>query len=109
MTLVLIDEPQGIYYGGQVAGPIMKEILENALPYLNVKRKYNSEELDLNETQEILVPSFLNMNVSDAKKELSKIKLNFEIVGNGEFIYKQFPMEGEKINLNSKVILYVKD
>ena len=109
MTLVLIDEPQGIYYGGQVAGPIMKEILENALPYLNVKRKYNSEELDLNETQEILVPSFLNMNVSDAKKELSKIKLNFEIVGNGEFIYQQFPMEGEKINLNSKVILYVKD
>ena len=109
MTLVLIDEPQGIYYGGQVAGPIMKEILENALPYLNVKRKYNSEELDLNETQEILVPNFLNMNVSDAKKELSKIKLNFEIVGNGEFIYQQFPMEGEKINLNSKVILYVKD
>ena len=49
------------------------------------------------------------MNVSDAKKELSKIKLNFEIVGNGEFIYQQFPMEGEKINLNSKVILYVKD
>ena len=109
MTLVLIDEPQGIYYGGQVAGPIMKEILENALPYLNVKRKYNSEELDLNEIQEILVPNFLNMNVSDAKIELNKIKLNFEIVGNGEFIYNQFPMEGEKINLNSKIILYVKD
>ena len=109
MTLVLIDEPQGIYYGGQVAGPIMKEVLENALPYLNVKRKYNQEELDLEETQEILVPNFLDMNIGDAKKELNKIKLNFEIVGNGEFIYNQFPIEGERINLNSKIILYVKD
>ena len=109
MTLVLIDEPQGIYYGGQVAGPIMKEVLENALPYLNVKRIYNQDELDLEEVKEIEVPNFLNMKLSEAKKKLNMMKLNYEIVGSGQIIYEQFPMAGEKINLNSKIILYIGD
>lgn len=34
MTLVLIDEPQGMYYGGSVAGPVMKDYLSNILPYI---------------------------------------------------------------------------
>lgn len=34
LAIVLIDEPQGIYYGGQVAAPVISELLENALPYL---------------------------------------------------------------------------
>ena len=28
--------PQGVYYGGTVAAPVMKEIFENALPYLGI-------------------------------------------------------------------------
>ena len=32
--LIVIDNPQGVYYGGTVAAPVMKEIFENALPYL---------------------------------------------------------------------------
>lgn len=32
--LVMIDEPVGTYYGGTIAAPVMKEIYENVLPYL---------------------------------------------------------------------------
>lgn len=39
IALVLIDEPQGVYYGGQVAGPVMKELLENALPYIGIEKQ----------------------------------------------------------------------
>ena len=38
MALVLIDEPQGVYYGGTVAGPVMKDLLSNILPYLNIPK-----------------------------------------------------------------------
>lgn len=38
MSLVLIDEPQGVYYGGTVAGPVMKDLLSNILPYLNIPK-----------------------------------------------------------------------
>ena len=54
MTLVIIDEPQGTYYGGTIAGPVMKEVLENALPYLGVEPSYSEEELKKEEVQKII-------------------------------------------------------
>ncbi|WP_294783199.1 penicillin-binding transpeptidase domain-containing protein [uncultured Eubacterium sp.] len=39
--LIVIDDPQGIYYGGTVAAPVMKEIFENALPYLGIEKIEN--------------------------------------------------------------------
>jgi stage V sporulation protein D (sporulation-specific penicillin-binding protein) len=35
LVLVIIHDPQGIYYGGTVAAPIAREIFENILPYLD--------------------------------------------------------------------------
>lgn len=35
LVLVIINNPQGIYYGGTVAAPIAREIFENILPYLD--------------------------------------------------------------------------
>lgn len=36
LTLVIINNPQGVYYGGTIAAPVAKEIFENILPYLNI-------------------------------------------------------------------------
>lgn len=33
MVLVIINNPQGTYYGGTIAAPVAKEIFENVLPY----------------------------------------------------------------------------
>lgn len=46
--LVVIDHPQGVYYGGTVAAPVMKEIFENVLPYLEIE-KVQTEATDKNE------------------------------------------------------------
>ena len=35
LGLVLIDEPQGTYCGGVIAAPVMAEIFQNVLPYLD--------------------------------------------------------------------------
>lgn len=40
MALAIIDTPQGTYYGGQIAAPVVRQLFENILPYL--------EELDYN-------------------------------------------------------------
>lgn len=37
-VLVLIDEPEGIYYGGTIAAPVVSELLDDILPYLGVER-----------------------------------------------------------------------
>lgn len=34
IAMCLIDEPQGVYYGGTIAAPVIKELYENILPYM---------------------------------------------------------------------------
>lgn len=108
IALVLIDEPQGVYYGGQVAGPVMKELLENILPYMNIEKKYTEKELKMEETQEITVPNLINFDINDAKNLLNEQKINFEIVGENNVVRTQFPPPDEIINYDEKIILYTK-
>lgn len=36
LVLVVINNPQGVYYGGTIAAPVAKEIFEDILPYLGI-------------------------------------------------------------------------
>ena len=36
LALVVIRDPQGVYYGGTIAAPVVKSVFENILPYLEV-------------------------------------------------------------------------
>lgn len=106
IALVLVDEPEGIYYGGQVAGPVMNELLSNVLPYLGLEVKYNEKESEMDETKEITVQNFVNMEVSEVKKFLSKEKIAYKVLGSGDYVLSQFPPEGEIINFDEEIILY---
>ncbi len=106
MTLVIIDEPQGTYYGGTIAGPVMKEVLENALPYLGVEPSYSEEELKKEEVQKIVTPNFRGLSLSDAKKCAEEAGIGVDIQGEGKVVVSQFPLAGETINKTTKIILY---
>lgn len=34
LAVVIINNPQGVYYGGQIAAPVIRQLFENILPYL---------------------------------------------------------------------------
>lgn len=106
MALVIIDEPQGTYYGGTIAGPVMKEVLENALPYLGVEPSYSEEELKKEEVQKIVTPNFRGLSLSDAKKCAEEAGIGVDIQGEGKVVVSQFPLAGETINKTTKIILY---
>ncbi|MCI9189947.1 MAG: peptidoglycan glycosyltransferase [Lachnospiraceae bacterium] len=36
IALAIVNNPQGVYYGGQVAAPIVRQLYENILPYLGI-------------------------------------------------------------------------
>lgn len=38
LALIVIHNPQGIYYGGTIAAPVIKSIFENILPYLGIEK-----------------------------------------------------------------------
>ena len=41
IALITIDEPQGIYYGGTIAAPVIADLFKNILPYLGIESDLN--------------------------------------------------------------------
>ena len=39
LGMVIIHDPQGIYYGGTIAAPVLRSIYDNVLPYLGIEKK----------------------------------------------------------------------
>ena len=45
LALCVINKPQGVYYGGTIAAPVVKEIFENILPYLGLEKAAAETEI----------------------------------------------------------------
>ena len=39
LAMVVIHDPKGIYYGGTIAAPVVRDIFQNILPYLGIEKK----------------------------------------------------------------------
>lgn len=39
LGMVVIHNPQGIYYGGTIAAPVLRSIFDNVLPYLGIEKQ----------------------------------------------------------------------
>lgn len=52
LALTIINNPQGIYYGGTIAAPVVKEIFSNILPYLGIERDETALKQEENSEQE---------------------------------------------------------
>jgi stage V sporulation protein D (sporulation-specific penicillin-binding protein) len=106
MALVLIDEPKGAYYGGQVAGPVMKELLSAALPYLNIEPVYDEEEAQRPDVANAAVPELRGLTPEEAAALLKEHDIEHELVGEGMAITRQMPMPGEIVNRDTRIIIY---
>ncbi len=104
VVYVAIDNPKSaIQYGGTVVGPIVKNILQEALSILNVeKQDYQIEkEYTWMDTKLYEVPNYIGMDKSQVKSK------NFKIVfvGEGNKVIDQLPKVGERQEQNKEVIV----
>ncbi len=44
ITLVVIQAPKGVYYGGTIAAPVVRKLYENILPYLEIEKSSEDTE-----------------------------------------------------------------
>ena len=109
IALVLIDEPQGAYYGGQVAGPVMKALFENALPYLNIQTHFNEEEQAMEGVPPVTLPDLRGQSKDEAAKILQSLSLGFAVTGDGNTVTDQFPMPGDLVNQGQNILLRLMD
>lgn len=109
LALVLIDEPEGIYYGGTIAAPVIADVFSQILPYLGIEKEYSEDELKMKNVGMLTVPDLTGMTETEAKKLLKAYEFG-EIFyeGDGTVIADQFPLPGDEVNKKSSLILYLK-
>jgi stage V sporulation protein D (sporulation-specific penicillin-binding protein) len=101
--LVVVDEPQGAYYGGVVAAPVFKRIMEDALRYLAIPPVV-SDEKEKTEPK-VEVPPVVNLPLTEARKILEGTGLSYRVEGEGSVVIEQTPPPGTMVKPDTKIIL----
>lgn len=102
--LLCVDEPSsGTYYGSLVAKPYAKIIFEEIIKYKNIK-KFDENYIE----EKFTVPNFLGLSLSTAMVEIEKLKLNFEVDGEGERVISQFPSPDTVVPKSTTILIKTK-
>ncbi len=105
VCLVILDQPpEGApYYGGIIAAPVVKNILEECLQYIGVEPEYTPEEQEL---MDITVPDISGKSREEAERVLAEVGLTASFRGTGDVVLVQIPKAYSKLSRNSKVVAY---
>lgn len=110
LLLTLYDPPKNNHQGGQLAGPVVSQMLSEILPYLGVPSSdESSNDNDINNNT-IIVPDIRNKTVAEAEKILKSTGFNpkYYIQGdiNNTLVVEQTPKPGAYLQKNSLIVLY---
>ncbi len=111
VLLLTLYDPDGDngHQGGQVAGPIVSQMLSEILPYLGVPSDEDSSS-STNSSNAILVPDVRNKTISEAEKILKSAGFTTKTYVDGDpntiLVEDQTPKPGSSLAKNSIIVLY---
>jgi len=104
-VLVALFDPKGASHGGgAIAAPVVKNIIEDTMRYLQIQPNVSSEK-----NIGVIVPETRGLTISDAKARLKEVGLKANITGTQSetsTIQDQIPKPNVEVLENSTVILY---
>ena len=92
VVYVAIDHPQGVtQYGGVVAAPVAKSVLETAISVLGIEPSQDGMEKEYNwlDTKYVQLPDVTGLSLEEAKKNLKGFSVEYS--GVGENVVYQSP------------------
>lgn len=109
LLLTLYDPPKSNHQGGQLAGPVVSQMLSEILPYLGIPSNENSSNNSSSDNL-IVVPDVRNKTVSEAEKILKNSGFSTKTYVNGDanntLVVDQTPKPGISLSKNSVIVLY---
>lgn len=111
VVLVTIYDPKGYsHQGSQVAGPVVKQILSEVLPYIGVASNNDTPSDSTTYTKTSILPDVTNKTIAEAKSILKSAGFSIKITGNEDensvLITDQVPKPGVTLLENSTIYLY---
>lgn len=108
VVYVAVDNPKGIQFGGVVAAPIVKNILEDSLHYLKVPERSDQlpKTYKYGETPIVTVPDLTGATIQDIYEDLN---MNFTLArsGSGTTVISQAPKAGARVAQGSTIRIYM--
>lgn len=111
VLLLTLYDPQGEngHQGGQVAGPVVSQMLSEILPYLGIPSTEDSSS-STNSSNAIVVPDIRNKTVAEAEKILKETGFTTKTYVDGDsntlLVEDQTPKPGSSLSKNSIIVLY---
>ena len=111
VVLVTIYHPRGAsHQGSQVAGPVVKQILSEVLPYIGVVSENNNPSSGNVSYNSSILPDVRNKTISDVRSLLKDSGFKVKIAGsedeNTTLVTDQVPKPGVKLLEDSTIYLY---
>ena len=101
VVYVVVDEPQGAYYGGVVAAPVAKSIFEKIFDIFETE----STESESNQGEAIELPTFIGMTITEAGALCASLGLQYLVQGDGDYVTAQIAGPGSEVHKNDIVLL----
>lgn len=110
VVYVAIDNPKGvIQYGGTVAAPIARSILEDSISALKIEKPMGAKEKNYQpwDKKYVTVPNLIGKDFNEVRFNLNGFTLEYS--GSGKTIIYQSPKEGERVFEGSKIRILLGD
>lgn len=103
-----VDNPQGIQFGGVVAAPIVRNIMEDALEYLKIppRQQQVAKKYKYGETPIVTVPDLIGHTAAEIYEDMN---MNFNLAksGAGNVVINQAPKAGARVEKGSTIRIYM--
>jgi stage V sporulation protein D (sporulation-specific penicillin-binding protein) len=105
---IAVDNPQGIQFGGLIAAPIVKNIMTDALPYMQVEKRKEqiTKDYRYGEVKVVEVPDLVGRTVDDIYEDLNSDFLLAKS-GQGNTIISQAPKPGTRLDQGSTIRIFL--
>ncbi len=121
VILVVLDDPSGVYYGGQIAAPVAGDILGQIMRHLNIRPQIVNEPVAPTSKHytpplpvgpplqappgKVVVPNVLGMSMREAGEALNKLGLAIVPTGTGKAVRQSIPVN-TIVEPSSEIIVY---
>ena len=104
-VLVILDEPQGAFYGGVVAAPVAKEIFESIFKIKEEKEDENLASKDRLEKSDIVLPNLIGKSLTESVKILTELGLQYLTTGDGKLVKDTIVAPGATVSSGDIILL----
>lgn len=110
LLLTLYKPDKSNYQGGQVAGPVVSQMLSEILPHLGIPSDEKQISSNNSSNALVTVPDIRNKTIAEAEKALKNVGFSVKTYIDGDkntiLVKDQMPKPGIQLQKNSIIILY---